>query len=142
MIIAIRQYDGHSLTSAGATSLTTASEDSVEVPLVCLWTNCGQLFWTQEQLVEHIEQHVDQRCEALPRGGAAPRSMAAAVSDEFVCYWNGCSRQRRPFNARYKLLIHMRVHSGEKPHKCPVSFCKHSVNISNIRNDYVVTQEI
>jgi len=85
-------------------------EHNTDVPLVCLWLDCGHLFWTQDQLVQHIEQHVDQRCDAP----------TAPLADEFVCYWNGCSRQRRPFNARYKLLIHMRVHSGEKPHKCTV----------------------
>ena len=40
--------------------------------------------------------------------------------EEWTCLWADCSRLKKPFNARYKLLIHMRVHSGERPNKCTV----------------------
>lgn len=43
------------------------------------------------------------------------------IGDEFSCLWRDCARERRAFNARYKLLIHMRVHSGHKPNRCHVS---------------------
>lgn len=39
---------------------------------------------------------------------------------EFVCHWGGCSRELRPFKAQYMLVVHMRRHTGEKPHKCTV----------------------
>lgn len=73
----------------------------------CQWIDCRALFDEQESLVRHIEScHIDQR-----------------VRDEYTCFWQSCPRRHRPFNARYKLLIHMRVHSGEKPNRCTFDGC-------------------
>nr|XP_020634243.1 zinc finger protein GLI1 [Pogona vitticeps] len=72
----------------------------------CHWEGCSKEFDTQEQLVHHINnEHIH------------------GEKKEFVCHWQDCSREQRPFKAQYMLVVHMRRHTGEKPHKCTFEGC-------------------
>lgn len=87
---------------------TTDLKDDAEmmdfVETNCHWRDCGLEFATQEKLVKHIsDDHIH------------------ANKKSFVCRWEDCSREEKPFKAQYMLVVHMRRHTGEKPHKCTVS---------------------
>uniref|UniRef100_A0A8C5DFX4 Zinc finger protein GLI2-like n=1 Tax=Gouania willdenowi TaxID=441366 RepID=A0A8C5DFX4_GOUWI len=72
----------------------------------CHWERCSQEYDTQEQLVHHINNdHIH------------------GEKKEFVCRWDECSREQKPFKAQYMLVVHMRRHTGEKPHKCTFEGC-------------------
>nr|XP_061809996.1 transcriptional activator GLI3-like [Nerophis lumbriciformis] len=72
----------------------------------CHWESCCREFDTQEQLVQHINNdHIH------------------GEKKEFVCRWEECSREQKPFKAQYMLVVHMRRHTGEKPHKCTFEGC-------------------
>ena len=71
----------------------------------CMWENCQQQCESLDHLVCHVNtEHIYQDSRK-----------------EFICRWSGCVRDNRPFKAQYMLLVHMRRHTGEKPHKCHVS---------------------
>ncbi|XP_057192696.1 zinc finger protein GLI2a isoform X2 [Triplophysa rosa] len=72
----------------------------------CHWEGCSKEYDTQDQLVHHINNdHIH------------------GEKKEFVCRWNECSREQKPFKAQYMLVVHMRRHTGEKPHKCTFEGC-------------------
>ncbi|XP_072170946.1 uncharacterized protein [Diadema setosum] len=70
--------------------------------LVCKWAGCYAKFDQLENLVCHVNEcHVRLEKES-----------------EYSCRWEGCQRKGKGFNARYKMLIHVRTHTNEKPHQC------------------------
>ncbi|KAJ8003580.1 hypothetical protein DPEC_G00149820 [Dallia pectoralis] len=72
----------------------------------CHWEGCSKEYDTQEHLVHHINnEHIH------------------GEKKEFVCRWEDCSREQKPFKAQYMLVVHMRRHTGEKPHKCTFEGC-------------------
>ncbi|XP_015601813.1 zinc finger protein 76 [Cephus cinctus] len=93
----------HSDSDASSSSLELGSVRRGEnAQLKCRWTNCGRWFTSLEQLAGHVA-----RLHAAP----GPRGL-------FYCGWEGCARGERGFNARYKMLVHVRTHTNEKPHHC------------------------
>lgn len=42
----------------------------------------------------------------------------ASATGLYFCRWEECARSDRGFNARYKMLVHVRTHTKEKPHHC------------------------
>ncbi|XP_055632185.1 transcriptional activator cubitus interruptus [Toxorhynchites rutilus septentrionalis] len=72
----------------------------------CHWRDCTLEYNTQDELVKHINNdHIH------------------ANKKSFVCRWEDCSRDEKPFKAQYMLVVHMRRHTGEKPHKCTFEGC-------------------
>ncbi|XP_029284133.1 zinc finger protein GLIS2-like isoform X2 [Cottoperca gobio] len=79
------------------------AEPSLDGQLTCRWMKCHLLFDSLQDLVDHINDfHVKPEKDC-----------------GYCCQWEGCARNGRGFNARYKMLIHIRTHTNEKPHHCP-----------------------
>uniref|UniRef100_A0A147B0J9 Zinc finger protein GLIS2 n=1 Tax=Fundulus heteroclitus TaxID=8078 RepID=A0A147B0J9_FUNHE len=82
---------------------TVSPEPPHDGQLICRWKKCHLLFDSLQELVDHINDfHVKPEKDS-----------------GYCCQWEGCARNGRGFNARYKMLIHIRTHTNEKPHHCP-----------------------
>ncbi|XP_038156554.1 transcriptional activator GLI3 isoform X1 [Cyprinodon tularosa] len=98
--------DGMTLVKEEGDKDESKQEPEVVYETNCHWENCCREFDTQEQLVQHINNdHIH------------------GEKKEFVCRWEECSREQKPFKAQYMLVVHMRRHTGEKPHKCTFEGC-------------------
>ena len=85
----------HNSSSSGETVLadtTDAKDDGgVFFETNCHWQGCGLEFLTQDELVRHINtDHIHGNKKS------------------FVCRWETCSRDEKPFKAQYMLVVHMR----------------------------------
>ncbi|XP_026481693.1 zinc finger protein GLIS2-like [Ctenocephalides felis] len=118
LAISPRSYNNSSFTESdeeGAMCIVTSEdtngeEDIISVDddgsenFVCKWDDCQRQFDTPDNLAQHVTtQHA-----TASRGG------------QYFCHWKDCPRSDRGFNARYKMLVHIRTHTKEKPHRCTI----------------------
>ncbi|KAG5878394.1 hypothetical protein JTB14_022674 [Gonioctena quinquepunctata] len=99
----------------------------------CCWKSCGIFYSSLDQLAAHISQV----------------HSASGLGGLFYCGWEGCSRNNKSFNARYKMLVH--GGKPENPHqiaqrretlRCTVPGCNKAYSNSSDRFKHTRTHQV
>lgn len=89
------------------------------------WRDILHSSFRRHAYIVSISNHFHRNFESLEKlaNHVSMSHSQVGVNNLYYCKWEGCQRSSRGFNARYKMLVHCRTHTKEKPHFCTYNGC-------------------
>lgn len=116
--------------------------------LKCQWNNCDFTGNELDQLISHISTHKDEKpvheCKWVNEDGTICDRQFGSTSEltnhltsahigqgktEYVCRWEGCERNHRPFGQKQKIIRHMNTHTKHQPFECSICHKRFSLRL-------------
>ena len=96
--------------SSGQEPVQLVGNESLTIPVV---SEAGKQFYSGKGQGAFLK--------AVKDGGIDISDIQSDYIDgKWFCKWPNCSKSNHPFNSRCRLVHHMLVHTGEKPHACDI----------------------
>ncbi|VDD92574.1 unnamed protein product [Enterobius vermicularis] len=86
--------------------ISTATDDEIGL-YDCEWGTCGIVYTNKTVFIKHVAE------------------IHTKFTNDFCCKWRSCCRTD-PFLSKHDLLLHVRMHTGERPNICHFPGCTKS----------------